>query len=175
MRKVIKAGKRNKLTGQVGEYLVAAMLGTKGYYASPYSGNVPGFDITAVDSDTLKSFPIQVKTSNGGSLLRTNIDKWVEISVSTDKRQKLGKYLPLAHPDLIWIVVWIDDNNINTARFFIATEKQIQKTIVEHYQRSLALCDSIRPRNHKSTQTMLTIKDLIEFENNWDVLRSAIE
>jgi hypothetical protein len=90
-RQTIKAGKRNKLTGQVGEHLVAAILGTKGYYASPYSGNVPGFDITAVDSDTLKSFPIQVKTSNGGSLLRTNIDRWVEFSVGIDKRQKLDQ------------------------------------------------------------------------------------
>jgi len=167
----MKAGKRNKLTGQVGEHLVAAILGTKGYYASPYSGNVPGFDITAVDSETLKSFPIQVKTSNGGSLLRTNIDKWVEFSVGKDKRQKLDNYLPRAHPDLIWIVVWIKDNDISTARFFIATEKEIQKTIVEHYQRFLDQCDSIRPRNHKSTQTMLTIDDLVIFENNWKILR----
>ena len=175
MRKTIKAGKRNKLTGQVGEHLVAAKLGTKGYYASPYSGNVPGFDITAVDSDTLKSFPIQVKTSNGGSLLRTNIDKWVEFTVGPDKRQKLGNYLPRAYPHLIWIVVWIDDNNINTARFFIATEEQIQKTIVEHYQKSLARYDYIRPRNHRATQTMLTIDDLVNYEDNWDVLRSASE
>ena len=51
-------GTRNKLTGQIGEHLVSAMLGTMGFYASPYSGNVPGFDITAVNSETLQSFPI---------------------------------------------------------------------------------------------------------------------
>ncbi|NTW88047.1 MAG: hypothetical protein HGB26_02750 [Desulfobulbaceae bacterium] len=169
----MKAGERNKLTGQVGEHLVAAILGTKGYYASPYSGNVPGFDITAVDSDTLKSFPIQVKTSNGGSLLRTNIDKWAEFSVDKDKRQKLGNYLPRAHPGMIWIVVWIKGNDISTARFFIATEKEIQETIVKHYQRFLDQCDSIRPRKHKSTQTMLTKDELVIFEDNWDVLRLA--
>ena len=44
------SGVHNKLIGQIGENLVAAKLGTLGYYASPYAGNVPGFDLTAVDS-----------------------------------------------------------------------------------------------------------------------------
>lgn len=59
-------GVGNKLTGQVGEHLVSAVLGTLGYYASPYSGNVPGFDVTAVHSDSLNSFPVQVKISTKG-------------------------------------------------------------------------------------------------------------
>src|SRR3546814_7847659 len=68
-------GKANKLTGQVGEHLVSAVLGTRGFYASPYSGNVPGFDVTAVESETLKSFPVQVKTSRSGSLVQSTIDR----------------------------------------------------------------------------------------------------
>ena len=163
-------GLSTKLTGQIGEHLVAAMLGSKGYYASPYSGNVPGFDITAVDSETLRSFPIQVKTSNGGSLLRTNIDKWVEFSVGKDKRQTLGDLLPRANPNIIWVIVWIKDSDISTARFFITTEGQIQKTLKVHYQAWLDDHDATRPRNHKSTQTMLTIKDLAQFEDNWEIL-----
>ena len=91
----------NKLTGQIGEHLVAAILGTKGYYASPYSGNVPGFDITAVNAETLISFPIQVKMSNGGSIIRTNIDRWVEFSIDKSNRQVLENPLLLDHPDLI--------------------------------------------------------------------------
>ncbi|MCK4990228.1 MAG: hypothetical protein KAS29_07065, partial [Bacteroidales bacterium] len=79
-------GKRNKLTGQIGEHLVAAMLGTMGYYASPYAGNVPGFDLTAVNADTLKSVPVQVKTSTGGAVLQSSIDKWVEFHIDDQDR-----------------------------------------------------------------------------------------
>src|SRR5690625_1621868 len=41
-------GVNTKLTAQIGEHLVSAVLGAFGYYASPYSGNVPRFDVTAV-------------------------------------------------------------------------------------------------------------------------------
>ena len=75
------SGVSNKLTGQIGEHLVSAVLGSLGYYASPYSGNVPGFDITAVHSQTLKSFPVQVKTSTRGALVQSTIDKWCEHSI----------------------------------------------------------------------------------------------
>lgn len=162
--------RNNKLTGQVGEHLVAAILGTKGYYASPYSGNVPGFDITAVNADTLKSFPIQVKTSNGGAIIRTNIEKWAEFSINDDKSQTVGEPLPLKHPDLIWLAVLIEDDDITTARFFITTDQQIQEKLIAHYQRYLAAHNNRRPRNYKTTQTMLRIHDLIEFEGNWSIL-----
>ncbi len=126
-------GKRNKLTGQIGEHLVSAMLGTIGYYASPYSGNVPGFDITAVDSITLRSFPIQVKTSNGGALIHSTIDKWVEHSIEKDNYQHLGKLLKLQSPNMIWIMVSLKNNELKTARYFICKEKDIQKKIVTGY------------------------------------------
>ncbi|MDD3814077.1 MAG: hypothetical protein PHZ02_05475 [Desulfocapsaceae bacterium] len=166
------SGSSNKLTGQIGEHLVAAILGTKGFYASPYSGNVPGFDITAVNAETLKSFPIQVKASNGGSVIRTHIDKWVEFSIDKNNRQILGEPLPLDHPDLIWVAVLIKNGDIKTAQFFIATEKEIQEVLIKHYQRWLDQHDGIRPRNYKTTQAMLTIIDLIDFEDNWAILEN---
>lgn len=166
------SGSSNKLTGQIGEHLVAAILGTKGFYASPYSGNVPGFDITAVNANTLESFPIQVKTSNGGSIIRTRIEKWVNFSIDKDNRQILGAPLPLDHPDLVWVAVLIKDADIKTSRFFVATEKEIQDVLIRHYQRFLDQHDGKRPRNHKTTQTMLTIDDLIDFEDNWSILEN---
>ncbi len=166
------SGSSNKLTGQIGEHLVAAILGTKGFYASPYSGNVPGFDITAVNAETLSSFPIQVKTSNGGSIIRTNIDKWVEFFIDKDNRQILGEPLPLDHPDLVWVAVLIENADIKTARFFISTAKEIQEVLIKHYQRFLDQKDGIRPRNYKTTQTMLTINDLVGFEDNWSILEN---
>ena len=98
MKIILAIGARNKLTGQIGEHLVSAMLGTLGFYATPYSGNVPGFDITAVNSKTLQAFPIQIKTSNGGELVHSTIDKWVEHHIKDDNSQYLGDLLKLANP-----------------------------------------------------------------------------
>ena len=41
-------GSANKLTGQVGEFLVCAELGRRGMFATPFAGNVPEFDVVAV-------------------------------------------------------------------------------------------------------------------------------
>ena len=165
-------GRNNKLTGQIGEHLVSAMLGTRGYYATPYSGNVPGFDITAVNSETLKSFPVQVKTSNGGALFRSTITKWAEFRIDKEKCQILGNLLPLQHPDIIWVVVSIKGNDIATARYFVCTEKEVQKRIYEHYKAYLEKNDFRRPRNYKSTQVMLTERDLLDLENNWKIIET---
>src|SRR3546814_20065823 len=106
-------GKANKLTGQVGEHLVSAVLGTRGFYASPYSGNVPGFDVTAVESETLKSFPVQVKTSRSGSLVQSTIDKWCEHSINESNFQKVGKPLTLNHPELTWLMLRLPRTGID--------------------------------------------------------------
>ena len=90
--------KGNKITGQIAEHLVAAKLGTMGYSASPYSENVPGFELTAVNSDTLKSVTVQVKTSNGGAVIQSPIDKWVEFHIYDGGYQYLGNPLKLDHP-----------------------------------------------------------------------------
>jgi hypothetical protein len=39
----------NHLTKQTGEYLVAAELSRRGYIATTFTGNVPDYDIVAVD------------------------------------------------------------------------------------------------------------------------------
>ena len=166
-------GKSNKLTGQIGEHLVSAMLGTMGYYASPYSGNVPGFDITAVDSETLQSFPVQVKTSNGGALVHSTINKWVEHRVDEDNYQHFGELLELKNPNIIWVMVRIENSDISTARFFICTEAQVQKKIVDRYKRFMEKHNYRRPGGGASPQAVLNLKDVIEFEDNWAVLGQA--
>jgi hypothetical protein len=43
---VNSVGKRpHQITRQIGEHLVAAKLGRMGYFATPFAGNVPLFDI----------------------------------------------------------------------------------------------------------------------------------
>ncbi len=169
----MSTGRNNKLTGQVGEHLVSAILGTKGYYATPYSGNVPGFDVTAVNAETLKSFPIQVKTSNGGALFRSTITKWADLLINDKKEtQKLVDKLPLQHPDIIWVIVSIENNDIASARFFICTEKEIQTRIYNHYEKYLKKHGGKRPRNYESTLVALTEEDLVDLENNWRIIET---
>jgi len=163
-------GARNKLTGQIGEHLVSAKLGILGYYATPYSGNVPGFDITAVNSETLQSFPIQIKTSNGGALVHSVIDKWVEHRIEDDNSQYLGDLLELPNPNKIWIMVQLKDNILSSARYFICTEAQIQEKIVTRYRNFMEKHNYRRPGGGASTQAILNVKDVLEFEDNWNIL-----
>ena len=163
-------GARNKLTGQIGEHLVSAKLGILGYYATPYSGNVPGFDITAVNSETLQSFPIQIKTSNGGALVHSVIDKWVEHRIEDDNFQYLGDLLELPNPKKIWIMVQLKDNTLSSARYFICTEAQIQEKIVTRYRNFMKKHNYRRPGGGASTQAILNVKDVLEFEDNWNIL-----
>jgi len=163
-------GMRNKLTGQIGEHLVSAMLGTMGYYASPYSGNVPGFDITAVNSETLQSFPIQVKTSNGGALVQSVINKWVEHRVDEENYQNLGEFLKLPNPNKIWIMVQIKNNELSSAHYFICTESQIQNKIAKRFRLFMEKHNYRRPGGGASPQAILNVKDLGEFEDNWKIL-----
>jgi len=165
-------GIENKLTGQIGEHLVSAVLGTLGFYASPYSGNVPGFDITAVNSDSLESFPIQVKTSNSGALVQSTIDKWCSHKLDANNNQSIGEFIELKHPDLIWVMVRIKDGGIEGTRFFICKESQIQEKLVSRYTAFMEKHNFRRPGGGASKQAVLNINDLVEFENNWDILMS---
>ena len=57
-------GRNNQLTGQVAEHLVVAELGRRGPAATGFSGNIPTFDVLAVD-ENCRVVPIQVKASTG--------------------------------------------------------------------------------------------------------------
>lgn len=149
---------------------MSAVLGTLGYYASPYSGNVPGFDITAVHSESLQSFPVQVKASTKGALVQSTIDKWCKHIIDEDNRQTIGTLKPLKHPGLVWVLVRLSDSGINGARFFICTERDIQHKIVARYSAFMEKHDYRRPGGGASPQAILNIKDVAEFEDNWNIL-----
>ena len=61
-----RSGRATRLTGQVGEYLVAAELARRGLIATTFAGNVPHFDILAADEEG-RSVSVQVKASNSDS------------------------------------------------------------------------------------------------------------
>ena len=53
---------RNNLAKQMAEHLVCVELGRRDFLATPFSGNVPNYDVLVADA-TGHALPIQVKAS----------------------------------------------------------------------------------------------------------------
>jgi hypothetical protein len=69
----MKTGRSKYLTKQAGEYLVAAEFSRRGYIATTFTGNVPFYDIIAVD-DCGGHVVVQVKAIAGASWQFTATD-----------------------------------------------------------------------------------------------------
>ena len=62
-----------QLSKQLSENLVTAELARRGVIATPFSGNVPDFDILAFKRG--KSVPFQVKSVTSGNITVANVEK----------------------------------------------------------------------------------------------------
>lgn len=164
-------GRRFKITGQVGEYLVAAELCRRGYIATTFSGNVPEFDILATD-EKLKTTPIQVKTIQKGGSFQSSVDKWMNISISKKGEQIIRGHLALPNPSLIYIMVVLGDE-YGKDEFFLLTKKQLQKIYTESHSNWLAKHNGIRPKKPDSFHPAIMPEDLKDYYNNWKILEKT--
>ena len=99
-------GRDRQLTGAVGEFRVAAELCRRGFLATPFSGNVPHYDIIASGQHGGHA-AIQVKAINRGSW-QFDAKKFVEISFEETPRglrQILGELTPAPYAGLIFVLV----------------------------------------------------------------------
>jgi len=102
----MKKGRNNKLAGQIGEFLVCAELGKRGYIATSFAGNVPEFDLIVAD-DNLKTVPIQVKSSRGDNW-PTKADLWVDIEIDNENEKQIDHgNSTISNPNLIYVCVAI--------------------------------------------------------------------
>src|SRR5690349_8537398 len=116
----MSSGRANKLAGQTGEYLVCAELTRRGFVATPFSGNVPTFDVLATD-EFCRTVPIQVKATRGDDW-RSDARSWMNIEF--DRDTSVQKYLApavLPNPELIYVCVMISPLS-GRDRFFVLTE-----------------------------------------------------
>src|ERR1051325_4124325 len=121
----MSSGRGNKLAGQIGEYLVCAELGRRGLIATPFSGNVPTFDVLATD-ELCRTVPIQVKATrsdNWPSDARTWMN--IEFDRNTGVQRCVGP-TAIPHPDLIYVCVMIALPG-NRDRFFVLTAADLQR------------------------------------------------
>ena len=167
-------GRNNKLAGQIGEYLVCAELGRRGLIATPFSGNVPAFDILAAD-DLCRTVPIQVKASRGDNW-PSNAQTWmnIEIAHKTKAQKNLGPK-NILNPDLIFVFVAIARPDEDAKdRFFILTKKQLQIVCIKMYSAWMDKHEWKRPRKPESYDCRHRISDMQTYENNWRLITNRL-
>lgn len=166
-------GLETKLVGQVGEFLVCAELGRRGLIATPFAGNVPGYDVVATD-EHLTTVPVQVKTSNGSSW-QFSLGKLLEIRIDEDTgRQEILGLVPLADPELIYVFVWLGHRSGKSDRFFMLTHFEFQALVREHHQAFLDQHGGVRPKKPESLHCAITRGQLEAFENRWELVSQQL-
>jgi hypothetical protein len=169
----MSTGLSNKLAKQIGEHLVCAELGRRNFIATPFSGNVPAFDILAAD-ELCRTVPIQVKASRGDSWF-SDARKWMQMSFDPEtKAQKNLGPLEVPNPDLIYICVAIAPPNANKDRFFVLTKAQLQAVCIKTYSAWMDTIGWKRPRNPESYDCRYYLSGLQRYEDNWQLISERL-
>jgi hypothetical protein len=155
-------GQATKLTGAVGEFLVAAELCRRGLLATPFAGNVPHYDIIA-SGQSGGHVAVQVKAINGHAW-QFDIRKFLDVQMDHDgKRQIFGAPQQEPFPELMCVLVVLKKTGQD--RFFILEWKELQNLLVRAYTGYLSKHNFVRPRAPGSFHTALAISDVEPFEN----------
>lgn len=167
-------GLRNKLAGQVGEFLVCAELGRRGFIATSFTGNVPEFDLIVADG-SLKTLPVQVKTSRGHSW-PTTASKWIDITIDEEgQRQVDHGNSDIPHPDLIYVCVLLAAPESDYSdRYFILLKRDLQIICARNYRGWMSKHNWRRPKNFRSLDNRYYVVDLEPFEDNWDLFERQL-
>jgi hypothetical protein len=172
---MMRKGLKNKLAGQIGEYLVCAELGRRGLIATSFTGNVPEFDLI-VANDTLTTIPIQVKSSRGDSW-RTRINLWIDIEIDHENKQQIDRGdAEVSNPDLIYVCVCLSEvDSCDKDRFFILQKRDLQTICARNHREWMNGHDWKRPRNYQSMDGRYYVENLVPFENNWELVNRCLE
>jgi hypothetical protein len=152
-----------QLTRQIGEHLVAAELGRRGYIAAPFAGNVPMYDLLASDRRGY-AIPIQVKAINGGSW-QFSADTFLNIEVVKDEQVVKGTK-KLLNPKLLCIFVRLVGPGKD--EFYLFHLSDLQKHCAKVY----------KPRGQfskkpDSRHCAVSPKQFSRFKENWDLLQNT--
>jgi len=161
-------GRGTQLTKQIGEHLVAAELGRRGYIATPFSGHVPLFDLLIAD-EFGRSVPIQVKAINGlipRATWQFNLDNFLKIDIVRGTQHVRGR-VPLANPKLLCIFVLLAESGKD--RFFIFPVCELQRHFAKCFGKSFK-----RPKNPESKHCAISPADLEKYEDNWKIIYESL-
>jgi hypothetical protein len=173
-----KRGSGNQLLKQAGENLVCAELARRGFYATLFAGNVPGFDVLAAN-DAGRIVRVQVKASKSHEW-GTQAGEWMKITIDGDKQQFHGPR-QLDSPRLIYVCVAVGavGHNTNTVgpqdRFFVLTAEDLQEVCIKGYSEWMEPRQWKRPKNPNSLDCRYDVVGLARFENNWALIEGHLE
>lgn len=162
-------GRETKLTGSVGEFLVAAELCRRGFLATPFAGNVPHYDIIASGQHG-GHVAIQVKAING-STWQFDVRRFLKIH-RQGQRQIPAGVVREPYPSLFCVLVALSKNGSD--RFFILSWRELRGIVAQGYQRYLRKHGGIRPKAPGSFHTALSIDTVSQFEGRWKMLSRSI-
>jgi hypothetical protein len=167
-------GRANKLAQQIGEFLVCAELAREDLIATPFAGNVPGFDVLVADEQH-RALPVQVKASRYPTWPGKDARHWMRLEYDpVSKQQAYRGPAKLDDPDLVYVCVAIAPERGVRDRFFVLTAAQLQKVLISGYTRWMSTINWRRPRNPQSFDIRWTIDDVATYENNWALIKRRL-
>jgi len=164
------SGRRTKVVGQTGEYLVAAELSRRGFIATTFTGNVPHYDIVASD-DQGRHCSVQVKTSMSPNWQISDARKYVDIQFD-GHTQIIGK--PVDPPIFNLIMVFVVMAEYGTDRFYVMKWEDYQSKVIMHYRNNLERYDGIRPKRWDSTHASIQEQEILEYRHSWALIEDAL-
>lgn len=167
---MMATGRSTKLTGAAGEFLVSAELCRRGLISTPFSGNVPYYDIIASDAEA-GHIVIQVKAITKRHW-QFDAKKFIDITFDGD-RQIIGEPKAEPYPDLFCVFVALGEVH-SLDRFFVFTWKELRKIIEDHHRAYLKKHGGIRPKAPQSTHISVGIQELEQHEDRWDSILEAV-
>ena len=164
------SGRGNKLTGQLGEYLVAAELARQGLISTTFTGNVPHYDIIAADARG-RHVSVQVKASNSSNW-QFSIDKFCEVSINKG-RQRLGRRIPQPVRRLMVVFVQLGKDRTSD-KFYVLKWSTLQGIMIRKHRAWLSKHGGRRPNSPNSLHTAIKGKQLLPYAERWGAIRSAL-
>lgn len=166
-------GRGNQLTKQAGEYIVAAELSRRGFVATTFTGNVPAYDIVAVDDQGGHAL-VQVKAIAGESW-QFNVKQFSDVVFEGPKQIVRGP-LAAAYPDLICVMVQLAPADSESRdRLYVLPWRELARIVTNGHAEYLAKHGGVRPRQPTSLHTAVKPSALARWENRWDVIKKRVK
>jgi hypothetical protein len=165
-------GRQSQLIKQVGEYLVAAELCRRGLIAASFSGNIPFFDILAIDAHQKKR-TIQVKTTATNKGWNIAAKTFLNFS-QKENVQKIDGLKNLQESAEIFCFVILksfgtNDFCLERDEFYLIPVSNLQEKIYREYKTNLDKKGGKRPKNPDSDHMKIQPSHISEFKEKWDL------
>jgi hypothetical protein len=166
-------GRSNYLTKQTGEYLVAAELSRRGFIATTFTGNVPHYDIVAVDERGHHAL-VQVKAIAGNSWQFTATNFADIVMKGQQQIVRCARAEPV--PNLICVLVQLARADSGARdQFYVLPWRELCRVMVEGHKNYLAKHGGIRPRAPESMHQSLLPSQIKAWEGKWEILKKSVQ